>query len=109
MAIIILPDALSDLLSLQEYMLDKWSEQDWLNAEDEIFDKLEKVNTGHFNGTPVQELAQVGIVDYQNVYTSHHKLVYRRIADDIYVYLVAGHRQDFPTLLIKRVLTLERH
>ena len=109
MAIIILPDAQDDLLVLQEYMLNKWSEADWLTAEDEIFDKLEKVNAGLFNGTPVQELAAVGMVDYQNVCTSHHKLVYRRIGNDTYVYLVAGHRQDFPTLLIKRLLKLDRH
>ena len=104
MAVIILPDAQADLLWLQEYMLDKWGETSWLKAEDEIFDKLAKVDSGLFNGTPVQALASVGILDYQNVYTSHHKLVYRRVANDTYVYLVAGHRQDFPTLLIKRLL-----
>jgi toxin ParE1/3/4 len=109
MAVIILPDALDDLLWLQEYMLDKWSVADWLNAENEIFDKLAKVDTNHFNGTPVPALIAVGISDYQNVYTSHHKLVYRRIANDVYVYLVASHRQDFPTLLMKRLLKLNRH
>jgi hypothetical protein len=45
MAIVILPDAQADLLSLQAYMLDKWSEADWLKAEDEIFDKLTWVDT----------------------------------------------------------------
>jgi toxin ParE1/3/4 len=46
MAVIILPDAQQDLLSLQEYMLDKRSEADWLKAEDEIFEKLALVDTG---------------------------------------------------------------
>ena len=49
MAVIILPDAQADLLSLQDYMLDKWGEVAWLKAEDEIFDKLEKVDSGVFN------------------------------------------------------------
>jgi plasmid stabilization system protein ParE len=106
MAVMILPDAQDDLLSLQEYMLDKWSEESWLKAEDEIFDKLAKVDSGFFNGTPVQALVLVGILDYQNVYTSQHKLVYRRIANDTYLYVVAGHRQDFSTLLIKRLLKI---
>ena len=105
MAVFILPDAQADLLSLQEYMLDKWGEVEGLNAENEIFDKLEKVDAGVFNGTPVQELASVGIVNYRNVHTSHHKLVYRRFGDDTYVYLVAGHRQDYPTLLMRRLLS----
>jgi toxin ParE1/3/4 len=104
MAVIVLPDAQADLLSLLDYMLDKWGEVAWLKAEDEIFEKLEKVDAGIFNGTPVQELASVGIVDYRNVYTSHHKLVYRRLGDDTYVYLIAVHRQDYPTLLLRRLL-----
>ena len=106
MALIILPDAQEDLLSLQEYMLNTWSEADWLKAEDDIFEKLALVDTGFLTGAPVQELASVGIFDYQNVFTSHHKLVYRRINGDTYVYAIAGHRQDFPTLLMKRLLKI---
>ena len=105
MAIIILPDAQADLLSLQDYMLNKWGEAAWLRAEDEIFEKLEKVDAGIFNGTPVQVLASVGILDYQNVYTSHHKLLYRQSGNDTHVYLIAGHRQDYPTILTKRLLS----
>lgn len=104
MAVIILPDAQQDLLALQEYMLDQWSESDWLNAEDEIFEKLALVDSGFLAGAPIQELASVGIFDYQSVFTSHHKLVYRRINGEIFVYAVAGHRQDYPTLLMKRLL-----
>jgi toxin ParE1/3/4 len=104
MAIFILPDAQEDLLSLQEYMLDEWSESDWLKAEDEIFEKLALVETGFLIGASVQELASVGILEYRNVFTSHHKLVYRRVGDDTFVYAVAGHRQDYPTLLMKRLL-----
>jgi toxin ParE1/3/4 len=106
MTVIILPDAQHDLLSLQEYMLDQCSEADWLKAEDEIFEKLALVDTGFLTGAPVQELASVGIFEYQNGFTSHHKLVYRRIKGDTYVYAVAGHRQDYPTLLMKRLLRM---
>jgi plasmid stabilization system protein ParE len=105
MAAIILPDAQADMLSLQDFMLDKWGEVAWLKAEDEIFEKLEKIDSGIFKGTLVQELASVGIFDYQQVYTSHHKLLYRRIGNDTYVYLFAGHRQDSPTILAKRLLS----
>jgi plasmid stabilization system protein ParE len=106
MAVFILPDAQEDLLSLQEYMQGKWSEADWLKAEDEIFEKLTLVDTGFLTGAPVQELASVGVFEYQNVFTSHHKLVYRRINADVYVYALAAYRQDFPTLLMKRLLKI---
>ena len=106
MAVVILPDAQEDLLSLQGYMLDKWSETDWLKTEDEIFEKLALVDTGFLTGSQVPELEPVGIFEYLNVFASHHKLVYRRISADTYVYAVAGHRQDFSTLLMKRWLKL---
>lgn len=77
----------------------------WLKAEDDIFEKLEKVDSGVFNGASLQELASVGILDYQHVHASHHQLVCRRIGNDTYVYLIAGHRQDYPTLLEKRLLS----
>lgn len=105
MAVIVLPDAQHDLLALQDYMLDKWSEPDWLRAEDEIFEKLALVDSGLLTGAAVQELAAVGIFEYQNVVTSHHKVVYRRMDGDTYVYAVAGHRQDYPTLLMRRLLS----
>ena len=106
MAIYILPDAQEDLLSLQQYMLDQWSESDWLKAEDEIFDKLAQVDSGLLSGNSVLELANVGIFEYQNALTSHHKLVFRCIDGDVYVYAMAGHKQDFPTLLMKRMLKI---
>jgi hypothetical protein len=106
MAVFILPDAQEDLLSLQEYMQGKWSEADWFKAEDEIFEKLALVDTGFLTGAPVQELASVGVFEYQNVFISHHKLVYRRINADVYVYALAVYRQDFPTLLMKRLLKI---
>ena len=104
MAVIILPDAQDDLLSLQEYMLNQWSEVEWLKAEEEIFEKLQQVDAGNYPGTAVKELASVGIFEYQYVFTSHHKLLYRQIAENIYVYAIAGYKQDFPSLLMKRLL-----
>ena len=104
MTVVILPDAQDDLLSLQEYMLDQWGEIEWLKAEDEIFEKLQQVDAGNYPGTAVKELTTVGIFEFQNVFTSHHKLVFRRISENVYVYVSAGHKQDFPSLLMRRLL-----
>ena len=104
MAVVILPDAQDDLLSLQEYMLDRWGEIAWLKAEDELFEKLKQVDAGIYPGTAVKELTTVGITEFQYVFTSHHKLVYRRISANVYVYAIAGHKQEFPSLLMRRLL-----
>jgi plasmid stabilization system protein ParE len=104
MAVIILPDAQDDLLSRQEYMLDQWGEIEWLKAEDEIFEKLQHVDAGNYPGTAVKELTTVGIFEFEYVFTSHHKLVYRRISENVYVYAIAAHKQDFSSLLMRRLL-----
>ena len=93
MSVIILPDAQNDLLSLQEYMLDQWGEIEWLKAEDEIFEKLHQADAGNYPGNTVKELTTVGIFEFQHVFTSPHKLVYRKISENIYVYAIAGHKQ----------------
>jgi len=104
MAVMFLPDAQDDMLSLQTYMLNKWGAILWLQAENDIFDKLEQVDAGSFPGIAAEELVLVGIHDYKSVITSHHRLVYRRHDNDTFVYLVAGHKQDYGTLLMKRML-----
>lgn len=103
MSIVILPDAQQDLLALQDYMLDRWTTDLWLKAEDEIFAKLMDLDTGLINGAPLTELAAVGIRDYRTLVTSHHRVLYRKIENVTYVYAIAGHQQDFQTLLIRRL------
>lgn len=103
MAVVILPDAQNDLLSLQEYMLDQWSERDWIKAEEEIFDKLERVDREGFPGTLIGELSAAGILEYLSVLTSHHRVIYRKINGDTYVYAIAGYGQDFSALLQRRL------
>ena len=103
MSIVILPDARDDLLSLQSYMLERGNEPLWLKAEDEIFQKLAELDSGFLSGTVVQVFADVGIFDYKTSVTSHHRILYRKIDDTLYVYAIAGHQQDFQTLLMKRL------
>jgi len=104
MAIIILPDAQEDLLALQRYMLKQWSPELSTKAENEIFDLLDQIEDGKRSGQPVPELAEVGIIDYLGILTSHHRIVYRKIDGSIFVYIVAGQQQDFMNLLTRRVI-----
>lgn len=104
MTIIVLPDAQQDLFALQDYMLDKWGESTWEQAENEIFGKLHLIETGILDGTPIPELAAVGLTNYRIITTSNHKFLYQRLGETIYLYLAANHRQDYPTLLMNRLL-----
>lgn len=103
MAIVILPDAQSDLLDLQDYMLERWTPELWLAAEQDIFDQLAQVDSGFITGPVVPLLASVGMTDYRTVLSSHHRILYRQIDGDTLVYAVAGQMQNFQTLLLKRL------
>ena len=63
MAIVILPDAQADLLDLQDYMLERWTPELWLAAEDDIFAQLAQVDSGFITGPVVPLLASVGMTE----------------------------------------------
>jgi plasmid stabilization system protein ParE len=103
MAIVILPDAQADLLDLQDYMLERWTPELWLAAEDGIFAQLAQVDSGFITGPVVPLLASVGMTDYRTILSSHHRILYRQTEGNTYVYAVAGQMQDFQTLLMRRL------
>lgn len=103
MAIVILPDAQADLLDLQDYMLERWTPELWLAAEGDLFAQLAQVDSGFITGPVVPLLASVGLMDYRTVLSSHHRILYRQIGDNTYVYAVTGQMQDFQTLLLRRL------
>ncbi len=103
MAVVILPDAQADLLDLQDYMLERWTNELWLAAEENIFAQLAQVDSGFITGPVVPMLASVGMTDYRTILSSHHRILYRQIDGDTYVYAVAGQTQDFQTLLLRRL------
>ena len=78
MAIVILPDAQADLLDLQDYMLERWTPELWLAAEDDIFAQLAQVDSGFITGPVVPLLASVGMTEYRTILSSHHRILYRQ-------------------------------
>ncbi len=103
MTILFLPDAIADLRGLQHHLLRHWSVSVWMTAESDVVGELTLLDDGHLTGANVPELASVGIIDYRQITTSHHRLIYRQIQDTTFVYLVAAHRQDFQALLQQRL------
>ena len=103
MAIVILPDAQADLLDLQDYMQQRWTTALWLAAEEDIFAQLARVDSGFITGPVIPLLASVGMTDDRTILSSHHRILYRQIDSNTYVYAVAGQAQDFQTLLLRRL------
>ena len=104
MAIIILPGAQDDIKALRRYMLKKWDLPLWVAAKHEIFAKLEAIQSDKLNGFQIPELAHIGVDSYLQTLTSHHRIIYEKEAHTLTVHIVAGQRQDFKSLLQKRIL-----
>lgn len=99
MTVFYLAEAQADLAALQDYMLARWNE-----ALDEIYNHMDAVAQGKHHGVPVVQLLELGIEGYLMTLTSHHRIVYRRIAGDIYIYIIAGQHQDFLQVLERRLM-----
>lgn len=99
MTVFYLAEAQADLAALQDYMLARWNE-----ALDEIYNHMDAVAQGKHHGVPVVQLLELGIEGYLMTLTSHHRIVYRRIAGDTYIYIIAGQRQDFLQVLERRLM-----
>lgn len=106
MAVFYLPGAQDDLASLQDYMLAKWDEALCDQALDEIYSRMSVVDHGKRHGVPVVGLLELGIEGYQATLTSHHRVIYKRIDQNTYIYIVAGQRQDFSQVLEKRLMQM---
>jgi plasmid stabilization system protein ParE len=105
MAAIILPGAQDDLFELRRYMLSRWNAAAWDKAEEEIFDRFSAVDAKPNLGKMVPELIELGVMNYFQTLTSHHKIVYEPVNRKTYIHIVANFSQDFQTVLKRRVLT----
>ena len=106
MAVFYLPGSQDDLGALQYYMLAKWGEALCDQSLNEIYSRMDAVDQGKLNGTPVAELLELGIEGYRTTLTSHHRIIYKQANQNTYVYIVAGQRQDFSQVLEKRLMQM---
>jgi toxin ParE1/3/4 len=104
MALIILPGAQNDLFELKQFMFQYSSRAAWDKAETEIFQQFKRIQTKPDFGKIVPELADLGVNDFLQTLTSHHKIVYKPDGTNIYIHIVAHFRQDFQTILSRRIL-----
>ncbi|HEY0296732.1 MAG TPA: type II toxin-antitoxin system RelE/ParE family toxin [Bordetella sp.] len=99
-------EAQADLAALQDYMLAKWGSALCDQALEEVYDQMDALDQGKLNGVPVVELIELGIDGYLMTQTSHHRIIYKQVGGNTYVYIVAGQRQDFLQVLETRLMQM---
>ena len=102
--VLLTQDAQADLQDLYEYI----SEHDAPLKADAVLNKLEALiaSLSHFpeRGAVTNELRDIGIRDYREVYFKPYRVIYRLIDAKVFVYLIVDGRRDMQTLLTQRLM-----
>jgi toxin ParE1/3/4 len=97
-------DAARDLEDLYDYIV----EHDVQGKADYVLNQIEKAfislseNPGR--GAYPKELLAVGLREYREIFFKPYRIIYRVIAENVYVMVIADGRRDMQTLLQRRLL-----
>lgn len=97
-------DAARDLEDLYDYITlhDVPGKADYvLNQIEKAFSSLSE-NPGR--GAYPKELFAVGLREYREIFFKPYRIIYRVIAENVYVMVIADGRRDMQTLLQRRLL-----
>jgi toxin ParE1/3/4 len=98
-------DASGDLEELYDYI----ASHDAPGKADYVLDQIEKVfsslceNPGR--GVYPKELLAIGLREYREIFFKPYRIVYRIMADNVYIMVIADGRRDMQTLLQRRLLS----
>ncbi|MFO7740092.1 MAG: type II toxin-antitoxin system RelE/ParE family toxin [Desulfatiglandaceae bacterium] len=97
-------DATHDLEDLYDYI----ELHDVPGKADYVLDQIEKAFTSLSEnperGVYPKELLAVGLREYREIFFKPYRIIYRIMAENVYVMLIADGRRDMQTLLQRRLL-----
>jgi toxin ParE1/3/4 len=97
-------DASRDLEELYRYI----ASHDAPGKADGLLDQIEKAfsNLSEYpeRGAYPKELLAVGIREYREIYFKPYRIIYRIVAESLYVLVIADGRRDMQALLQRRLL-----
>ncbi len=97
-------DATNDLEDLYDYI----ESHDAPEKADDVLDKIEEaflsLSENPERGAYPNELLEVGLREYREIYFKPYRIIYRIIADNVYIMVIVDGRRDMQTLLQRRLL-----
>lgn len=103
-SVLLTDDAAQDLKELYDYI----STSDQRQKADYVLDKIEEIFEGLTElperETYPPELAELGILEYREVFFKPYRIIYRIIKKQAYIYLIVDGRRNIRTLLERRLL-----
>lgn len=97
-------DAAHDLEELCDYV----ERRDAPGRAEHLLERIERVSeslSAHpHRGNYPNELLEIGIREYREVFFKPYRVIYRVMENDVYILLIADGRRDMQTLLQRRLL-----
>lgn len=98
-------DAARDIEDLFVYLSRRESPARAARVLDRIEQRMMRLSDHPERGTVVRELADLGIHDYRELVLKPYRIIYRTMADTVYVMVVSDGRRDMQTLLQRRLMS----
>jgi len=97
-------DAARDLEDLYDYI----EKHDAPGKADHVLEQIEKrftsLSENPHRGTYPKELLTIGLREYREVFFKPYRIIYRVMAETVYVMVIADGRRDMQALLQRRLL-----
>ncbi|MBS0582937.1 MAG: type II toxin-antitoxin system RelE/ParE family toxin [Proteobacteria bacterium] len=93
-----------DIAEIVEYIDVSDSPQNADRVLDGLLAAIGKLAELPERGSHPRELLALGIRDFRQVFFKPYRIVYRTVAGNVFVYLVADGRRDMQTLLARRLI-----
>jgi len=103
-AVFLTADAARDLEELYDYV----ALHDAPRKAEHLLERIEKtfssLSVSPERGAYPKELLALGIRDYREIFFKPYRVIYRVMADTVYVLMIVDGRRDMQTLLQRRLL-----
>ena len=93
-----------DIESIYDYIAEFDSKTNANYVLDRLLEVVESLAVFPDRGTYPKELLALGIRDYRQTAFKPYRVIYRVIAQKVYVYVIADGRRDMQSLLARRLL-----
>ena len=97
-------DAARDLEDLYDYV----ESHDVPGKADHVLEQIEKgfasLSENPQRGAHPKELLAIGLREYREIFFKPYRIIYRVMAENVYVFVIADGRRDMQALLQRRLL-----
>ncbi len=102
--VLLTDDAARDLEDLYDYI----EPRDVQGRADHVLEQIEKglagLSENPQRGTQPNELLNIGIREYREIFFKPYRIIYRVMSESVYVLVIADGRRDMQSLLQRRLL-----